>query len=79
MLKKYISKENLEVLAVYSGENKEKWIEKYDDLPSDWTIGYEPGKIEENDIYILRAMPTIYLLDPDKIVFKKEVPPEFFM
>lgn len=78
-LKKYISQENLEVLAVYSGENKEKWIEKYNTLPSEWTIGYEPGKIEENDIYILRAMPTIYLLDPDKIVFKKDVPIEFFM
>lgn len=77
-LKEYISHENLEVLAVYSGENKEKWLEKYDSLPTDWTIGYDPGIIEANDIYILRAMPTLYLLDPDKIVFKKDISPEFF-
>lgn len=78
-LKNIMIRQNLKVLAIYSGENKLLWQQKLDLMPPDWTVGYDPGDIEEKDLYYLRAMPTLYLLDPDKIVYKKDVNPEFFM
>lgn len=34
-----------------------------DELPTDWIVGYEPGEIDRQELYVLRATPTILLLD----------------
>lgn len=55
----------LTIVAIYSGEKKEIWEKEVSNLPENWIVGYEPGEIDRKEIYILRASPTIYLLNGD--------------
>lgn len=67
---------DIKVLAVYSGDDKELWEERIAEQPSDWIVGYEDGTMQDEGIYILRQMPTIYILDQNKRVVRKEVRPD---
>lgn len=62
-INKQISNNNIKVLAIYSGGNKEGWRRKGKTLPFSWTVGINSGEIEDNDLYFFPYMPTIYLLD----------------
>lgn len=63
----------LSVIAIYSGEDKTRWDQTKDSMPSQWTVGYDDGTIQDNDIYIIREMPTLYILSSDKKVKIKEL------
>lgn len=76
MLKEMVSEGEITVLAVHSGEQRELWQSTASQLPSNWNVGYESGLLQENGSYVLRAMPTLYLLDADKKVVLKDVLPE---
>lgn len=65
----------IKVLAIYSGDDHDLWKSTAGSLPSGWTVGYEAGVLQENGSYVLRAMPTLYLLDRDKKVVLKDVLP----
>lgn len=67
------------VLAVHSGEQKSLWEETASQLPAGWLKGYESGLLQESGAYVLRAMPTIYLLNSRKEVVLKDVLPEQLM
>lgn len=71
LLNDMIDEGKLTVLAVYSGEEKELWEKTATELPEQWIEGYEPGTIEDDDLYVLPSTPTLYLLDKDKIVLLK--------
>ena len=60
--------DELQVIAIYPGENREAWIRRAETLPSRWTIGINPGEIEDKELYYLPEMPTAYLIDTDKRV-----------
>ena len=62
------------VLAIYSGEDRELWQQSAFLLPEEWIVGYDSGSIEDEELYLLPAMPTIYILDADKKVLIKELP-----
>ena len=66
----------LRVLAVYAGENRELWEQHLAKMPTNWLVGRAVSKIQPLGLYVLRAMPAIYLLDKDKKVVKKEAVPE---
>ncbi|MCH5220828.1 MAG: DUF5106 domain-containing protein [Muribaculaceae bacterium] len=76
MLKSKVEDKSLTVLAVYSGDMRELWAETSATYPADWIIGYESGAMQENGSYILRAMPTLYLLNSNKQVILKDVLPQ---
>ena len=65
----------IKVLAVYSGDDYALWKRTAVSLPADWTVGYESGVLQENGSYVLRAMPTLYLLDSAKKVLVKDMQP----
>ena len=67
-----ISSGTTKVLAVYPDENIEIWKEHIKDIPSTWINGYDKNlSIRNNEIYDLKAIPTLYLLDKDKkVIFK---------
>ncbi|MCH5335076.1 MAG: DUF5106 domain-containing protein [Alistipes sp.] len=65
----------LKVLAVYSGDERKLWADTAPSLPAEWIVGFEPGLIYERGTYVLRRMPTLYLLDSDKRVLLKEPSP----
>ena len=66
----------LRVLAVYAEDNVDLWKKELPKMPTNWTVGRSVSKIKPLGLYILRAMPAIYLLDKDKKVIKKEALPE---
>ncbi|MCH5310831.1 MAG: DUF5106 domain-containing protein [Prevotella sp.] len=65
----------IKVLAINSGDDYNLWKSTADSLPANWIVGYESGELQENGSYVLRAMPTLYLLDSNKKVVLKDVPP----
>ena len=65
----------LSILAIYSGDDRDLWTENASALPAGWMVGYESGALQENGVYVLRTMPTLYLLDRNKKVVLKDVLP----
>lgn len=61
------------VLMAYPGENAEKWRSDLQELPSTWEIGMAP-EIDSEEIYIVRATPSYYLISPDGTVLLKDAP-----
>ena len=72
---KTLSDGSVKVLAIYSDEDHELWKRTAGLLPKEWTVGYDGGTLQENGSYVLRAMPTLYLLDREKKVILKDVQP----
>ena len=53
------------------------WQEHIGDYPKEWIIAYDPSLTLRNmDIYNIRAIPSLYLLDKDKKVLLKDAPEE---
>ena len=60
------------VLAVYPYGYDERWATADTHFPSTWTDGYSPdGDVTARDIYYIKSMPSLYLLDNDKRVVLK--------
>lgn len=67
------SKKKIRILAVYPDEDLEIW--KKTIYPTTWINSYcVSSKI--NELYDLKAIPTLYLLDKEKRVLLKDVPVE---
>ena len=64
------------ILAVYSGDDKELWKRHAKSLPTDWILGFEDGTIQDDGVYVIRSLPTLFLLDSEKKVLLKEPRPE---
>ena len=54
-------------------EDKEEWERHLPDFPKEWINGYDKKLvIKEKNLYDLKAIPTLYLLDKDKKVLLKD-------
>ena len=63
----------LKVLAVYTDGDREVWQRSKDDLPDNWISAYDPdGTVDRDEVYVLRATPTLYLIGPDNTVVIKD-------
>lgn len=63
----------LKILAVYPDEERDEWERHLADFPKEWLNGYDKGTvISEKNLYDLKAIPTLYLLDKDKKVLLKD-------
>ena len=70
-----ISSGKLKVLAIYPDENIETWKKYIEEIPSSWINGYDKSlSVRNQEIYDLKAIPTLYLLDKDKNVILKDAP-----
>ena len=68
-----VSRGILKVLALYPDENLEIWKQHLSDFPSSWINGYDKSlSVRNNELYDLKAIPTLYLLDKDKRVIYKD-------
>ena len=65
----------LNILAMYIDENLTAWQESRSKFPDSWIYAYDPALVlRENNIYGLRAIPSLYLLDKEKRVLLKDAP-----
>lgn len=69
-----LQKENkLQILAVYTGNDKSLWNEYRKNIPEGLINCYDYNMdIENNALYDIKVFPTIYLLDKDKSIIQKE-------
>lgn len=64
----------LKILAIYPDEDLEAWKKHIPDIPANWINSYDSSVTLKNDeIYDLKAIPTLYLLDKDKNVILKDI------
>lgn len=60
----------IKVFAVYMDDKPEEWRQA--NYPAEWLNGYAP-EIEAHDLYNIRALPCLYLLDESKKVLLRDV------
>ena len=72
-LKKRIDSGEINLLAVYSGNNFSAWKRKEAMLPDTWTVGINENEIEDSELYYFPSLPSIYRLSPDGIIKGKEL------
>ena len=68
----------LKILAMYVDEEIDEWKRYHSSVPTQWINGYDASLvIRDEQLYDLRAIPNLYLLDKDKQVILKDAPPEY--
>jgi len=63
--------QRMQVLAVYTDEDMAAWHEHLAEMPANWLVSASRAPAVE-DLYDLRAIPTMYLLDAEKKVLLKD-------
>lgn len=71
-LKKAVDDGKVTVLAVYTEGDEDVWLRSLNDMPESWIIGNDKLFINNNALYDLKAMPSLYLLDANKRVILKD-------
>jgi len=75
-----IDKGTLTVLNVYPDEDLKEWYSYLPNYPSQWITAYDPVQaLNSGEIYHLRAIPSLYLLDSNKRVIFKDAPLEVIL
>ena len=70
-----ISDGTLAVVNVYIDEDIQAWRSYMPVYPEEWYNGFDPDFVLRNDeIYNVRAIPSLYLLDKEKRVILKDAP-----
>ena len=65
----------LAVLNIYIDEDLQGWKEYMSVYPEEWYNGFDPDLVIRTDnLYNVRAIPSLYLLDSDKRVIMKDAP-----
>lgn len=70
----------LSVLNIYIDEDIEAWRDYMSVYPEEWYNGFDPDmKIRTDNLYNVRAIPSLYLLDDEKRVIMKDTPEDKVM
>lgn len=72
-----VSAGKLAVVNVYIDEDIQAWRSYMPIYPEEWHNGFDPDMVlRNNEIYSVRAIPSLYLLDSQKMVIMKDAPEE---
>ena len=73
LLTELISNGTIKVLALYPDELLDEWHAYREHIPSTWINAYDKGTVIRNkNLYDLKAIPALYLLDAQKRVLIKD-------
>lgn len=65
----------MKVLNIYIDEDIQAWRSYMPVYPEQWYNGFDPDfALRGNELYNIRAIPSLYLLDKEKNVLMKDVP-----
>lgn len=67
-----IAADKLKVLAVYTEGDDALWRSTAGEMPADWIVATDGGKILADELYDIPEMPGIYLLDASKTVILRD-------
>jgi hypothetical protein len=63
----------IRILAFYPDEDISAWRNHLLHIPGEWINSYDAtARVKDDEIYDLKAIPTLYLLDKEKIVLLKD-------
>lgn len=72
-LNSVIENGGLKILAIYPDGNEEIWKDYQNQIPNNWINAIDKDQvIVTKNLYMIKATPTIYLLDKDKKVILKD-------
>jgi len=75
-----IASGKLLVVNIYPDEDLDAWYDYLPHYPADWVCGYDPDQLINSDtLYWIRAIPSLYLLDEEKRVVRKDAPLEVIL
>lgn len=64
----------LKILSIYTEKDEKLWLKHLNEYPQKWLQGRDQNEyLYKDNIYDLRAIPTLYLLDSNKKVLLKDV------
>lgn len=68
-----LKEQKLKLLAIYTDKDEKIWLDHLNEMPTAWMQGRDEDEyLYKNNIYNLKAIPTIYLLDKQKNVLLKD-------
>lgn len=77
LVTKALAEGSLAVMNIYIDEDLAEWYKYMSIYPKEWYNGFDPNHIiRDDELYNIRAIPSLYLLDSDKIVLLKDCPTE---
>ena len=75
IVQQLIGEGRLAVMNVYIDEDLDAWRSYMPIYPKTWLNGYDPAHILRQDqLYCIRAIPSLYLLDAEKRILLKDAP-----
>ena len=75
LISSHIASGRLAVVNVYIDEDIQAWRDYMPVYPEEWYNGFDPDYVlRSNEIYAVRAIPSLYLLDAEKRVILKDAP-----
>ena len=75
-----IASGELLVVNIYPDTDIQAWMDYLPNYPASWVCGYDPDQVlNSNTRYWLRAIPSLYLLDEEKRVIRKDAPLELIL
>lgn len=75
VLRNLVDDNKLTVLAIYTEGDEETWKKSLKDIPESWIAGTDRLGVKDKALYDLKAMPSLYLIGPDKRVILKDASP----
>lgn len=68
-----LAQKRMTILCIYPDEDLGEWEKHWHDFPASWINSYDKGSVIENkELYDLKAIPSLYLLDKNKTVLLKD-------
>lgn len=75
-LTELIRTKQLAIIAIYAEGDHKEWDRTKASMPSNWTVCCDESRIDDHQLYDLKAMPTLYLLDNHMNVLLKDTSPQ---
>ena len=73
IINKLLKEKKLILLSLYPDEELDEWRKHLSEFPKEWINAYDKKfTIKEEQIYDLKAIPTLYLIDKEKTVLLKD-------
>jgi len=73
LVKSKLKTKKLKILAVYIDKDEALWRKHLNEMPEQWVVGRDENEfLYRNNVYDLKAIPTVYLLTKEKKVLLKD-------
>ena len=73
IINQLLEQKRLTVLSIYPDEELDEWRKHLNEFPQEWINGYDKKfAIKEQQLYDLKAIPTLYILNKEKTVLLKD-------